>query len=179
MTTAVRRSLPAVLLVLGSAGIVLAVGTWAIRLPLGAPLVVLGLGGATLALAALALYRTLDPLLRPATGRDQPQEPPARRRALEREKQAALKAIREIELDHQMRKLGESDYQGMIQRYRARIMRLFRELDAGDDFRVLIAEELKTRLAAIEAAGGGRACKSCGAGNDADAVFCKQCGQKL
>ena len=49
-----------------------------------------------------------------------------------------LKAIKEIELDYQMRKIAERDYREMVERYRARAMRLISELEAGDDYRALI-----------------------------------------
>ena len=54
-----------------------------------------------------------------------------------------LKAIKEIELDYQMRKIAEGDYREMIERYRTRAMRLISEIDAGDNFRELIERELK------------------------------------
>jgi ribosomal protein L40E len=159
----------------------LAYGTLGARLTFGPPLVVMGLGGMTLVLCALALYRVLDPLLRTGPDRLEAPQAPARMRELERDKQAVLKAIREIELDYQMRKIAEPDYKDMLQRYRTRAMRIIRELDAGDNYRVLIEEELKTRLAAMAQAPvlAAMACPTCGAINDPDAVFCKKCGGKV
>lgn len=167
------------------------------KMPLAAPLVMLGLGGATLGLAGLAIWRSVDPLLRgrdpvdagPAAGTGGPAATSGRLRELEREKQAVLKAIKEIELDFQMRKVAKADYDEMIERYRARAMRLIAEVDAGDDYRELIERELKARLrasVASEAAGAplpappaARACGRCGTRNDDDAEFCKKCGSKL
>ena len=57
-----------------------------------------------------------------------------------------LKAIKEIELDYQMRKIAERDYREMVERYRTRAMRLMSEIEAGDDFRALIEKELAMRL---------------------------------
>lgn len=204
-----RRKLPGALLV--ALGIVLAMayGLFSAKLPFGPPLVILGLGGMTLALAAMALFRVLDPLLR--GGPTSVEVPQARvhLRELERDKQAVLKSIREIELDYQMRKISEPDYRDMLQRYRARAMRIIRELDAGDDYRVLIEDELKARLQANKGApvatseaptvpdepprkalANGKSgpsaavakdttCPSCGTANDVDAVFCKKCGGKI
>ena len=183
-----RRNFLSPLLALAGAAAGIAYGALGARLSFGPPLVVLGLGGMTLTLAALALYRVIDPLLR--TGPDQVEAPqaPARLRELERDKQAVLKAIREIELDYQMRKIAEADYKEMLQRYRVRAMRIIRELDAGDNYRTLIEEELKTRLAAMGSAkpapastvtADQAACPSCGTTNDGDALFCKKCGTKL
>ena len=122
-----------------------------------------------------------------------------RPRELEREKQLVLKAIKEIELDYQMRKIAERDYREMVERYRTRAMRLMSEIEAGDDFRVLIERELTMRLkldAAKPAAVAASAaepeearpatmstspvtCAACSTVNDHDARFCKKCGAKL
>ena len=179
-----RRSLRAPLLAALGAAAGLSYGVLGPRLSFGPPLVVLGLGGMTLMLCALALYRVLDPLLRTGPDRVEAPQAPARMRELERDKQAVLKAIREIELDYQMRKVAEPDYKEMLQRYRTRAMRIIRELDAGDNYRVLIEEELKTRLSAMAAAPvaavpGPPACPTCATPNDTDALFCKKCGVKL
>lgn len=178
--SALRRNLLAPLLAAVGTAAGLAYGTLAAKLPFGPPLVVLGLGGMTLVLCALALYRVIDPLLRTGPDRVEGPQAPARMRELERDKQAVLKAIREIELDYQMRKIAEPDYKEMLQRYRTRAMRIIRELDAGDNYRVLIEEELKTRLAAMAAApavaAAPAACRICTTTNDADALFCKKCG---
>lgn len=124
-------------------------------LPMGAPLVLMGLGGLVLVWCGLTFWRVVDPLLRGGADHVEVDRPaPVRRRELEREKQLVLKAIREIELDYQMRKISESDYKEMTQRYRTRALRLLRELDAGEDYRSLIEQELKARLQAAEAAGG-------------------------
>ena len=69
-----------------------------------------------------------------------------RARELEREKQLVLKAIKEVELDYQMRKIAERDYREMVERYRTRAMRLMSEIEAGDDYRALIEKELAMRL---------------------------------
>lgn len=176
------------------------------KMRLGPPLVMLGLGGMTLAFTGAALWRVIDPLARavaPAapTGRGS-----RRPRELEREKQLVLKAIKEIELDFQMRKIAERDYREMIERYRTRAMRLIGEIEAGDDYRVLIERELAMRIklapekasekasapAPTPAAAGsppsptpsaapiGRpSCPGCGTLNDEDAQFCKKCGARV
>jgi hypothetical protein len=179
--SASRRNLLAPLLAVAGAAAGLCYGMFAARLSFGPPLVVLALGGMTVVLCGLALYRVLDPLLRIGPDRVEAPQAPARLRELERDKQAVLKAIREIEFDYQMRKIAEADYKEMLQRYRTRAMRIIRELDAGDNYRALIEEELKTRLSAMAAAPAPRtsACPSCNTGNDADALFCKKCGNKL
>ncbi|HVZ73009.1 MAG TPA: zinc ribbon domain-containing protein [Polyangia bacterium] len=193
---AARRRIPSLVLGLGGAALTSLYGIAVMKMRLGAPLVMLGLGGLTLVLASVALWRVLDPLSRSnesaarVAGRA-----PQRMRELEREKQLVLKAIKEIELDYQMRKIAEGDYKEMVERYRRRAMRLISELEAGDNFKPLIERELRDRLAAEDAAGGGAqessadpalpsaivagACGRCGTANDDDAEFCKKCGGKL
>jgi rRNA maturation endonuclease Nob1 len=166
----------------------------------GPPLVMVGLGGMTLALCAAALWRVIDPLTRAAVAIAPETRAPHRVRELEREKQAVLKAIKEIELDFQMRKISEADYREMVERYRARALRILGDLAAGDDYRALIERELRNRMAAARAAAGAQvggatteatteastetaqlpsSCEACGTTNDPDARFCKKCGQKL
>ena len=165
------------------------------RMRFGPPLVMLALGGMTLALAGAALMRVIDPLT--GDGGSPAVAPPrvARRpRELEREKQLVLKAIKEIELDYQMRKIADRDYREMVERYRARAMRLISEIEAGDDYRALIERELALRLKLdpikpdattadapnqTASSGAGPACASCQTLNDADARFCKKCGERL
>jgi hypothetical protein len=190
--SASRRNFLVPLLAVAGAAAGLCYGAFAAGLGFGPPLVMLGLGGMTVILCGFALYRVLDPLLRLGPDRVDAPQAPARLRELERDKQAVLKAIREIELDYQMRKIAEPDYREMLQRYRTRAMRIIRELDAGDNYRALIEDELKTRLSVMGTLGGSpnpaapvvkaavtAACSSCGTANDADALFCKKCGLKL
>jgi ribosomal protein L40E len=190
-----RRRVP--LLVWGAAGALVA-GLYAAlieHMRFGPPLVMLALGGMTLAFAAAALWRVIDPLTRNDSGTAAVERArrPRRVRELEREKQLVLKAIKEVELDYQMRKVAERDYRDMVERYRTRALRLMTELEAGDDYRALIERELALRLkipvpapvketakdTAAAAPADPALCVSCGTRNDDDAQFCKKCGSKL
>jgi hypothetical protein len=183
---------------LGGAAVTTAYGITVMHMRAGPPLVMLGLGGLTLVLAGIALWRVLDPLSRAGAADSITSGAPrssGRLKELEREKQLVLKAIKEIELDYQMRKIAEPDYKEMVERYRGRALRLMSELEAGDNFRPLIERELRDRLALAESAPGSEkradsaateavataagTCKSCGTKNDEDAQFCKKCGGKL
>jgi hypothetical protein len=185
-----RRRVPALALGAVGAAVTVVYGIAAMHMCMGAPLVMMGLGGMTLVLSGVALWRVLDPLSRDeVAGAAAAPRSSGRMRELEREKQLVLKAIKEIELDYQMRKIAEPDYRDMVERYRARALRVMSDLEAGDNFRPLIERELRDRLALAEAAGAnaGEAaatmaagtCTSCGVRNDDDAQFCKKCGSKL
>jgi len=149
---------------------------------------------ATAALVGIAALRMLGPLA--SAGEDRtPMVGRRTRAALEREKMLTLRAIKELEFDKAMGKLSEADWQEMSGRLRARAARLMRQLDAGAGYREQIERELARRLAArpVEGPGGrgaaavdihqgtpaARPCPACRTRNDADARYCKSCGQKL
>jgi len=184
-----RRRIPILVYGLGGALLAAVFAYGVEKLRFGPPMMLVALGGMTLALTAAALWRVIDPLTRVDMGAAAKAQAPARTRELEREKQLVLKALKEIELDYQMRKIAERDYREMIERYRNRAMRLMSEIEAGDDFTALIEKELRIRLTAAAAApptpvagpaaDERRACPRCATTNDPDAEFCKKCGEKL
>jgi hypothetical protein len=134
---------------------------------------------ATAALVGLAALRTVRPLV--GTDEDRTAMIGHRTRvALEREKMLALRSIKELEFDRAMGKLSDADWKEMSSRLRARVARLMRQLDAGAGYRGQIERELEKRLGERTlAASSERACASCSTVNDADARFCKSCGQKI
>ena len=104
------------------------------------------------------------------------------RAALERDKALVLRSIKELEFDRSMGKLSQKDFDEMAGRLRARALMLMKQLDAGTaDYtschrgRVVPADPdgvVRGRMPAAHACG-------CGTANDADAVFCKKCGQRI
>ena len=193
-----RRRVPTWIWGAAGAAAVLIYGLVVERMRFAPPLVMLTLGGMTLAFTAAALWRMIDPLARVELPDTDATQSRGFVRELEREKQLVLKAIKEIEFDYQMRKIGEREYREMVERYRQRAMRLISELDAGGDYRGLIEKELKLRLelpvaeqstlatfatlagpAAAPAAGARMPCPTCDTQNDPDAKFCKSCGGKI
>jgi ribosomal protein L40E len=145
-----------------------------------------------LGFAAFSLVLVVGLLLRAA--RALVEEPAAeaaqatgrRRKELEREKQLLLKALKELEFDHDMGKVSDPDFREIGGQYRARAMRVLRQLDEqGADYKALVEKELKARLAvkgeikAEEKKAEEAVCVSCGTKNDPDAVFCKKCGKKV
>jgi len=155
---------------------------------------------ASAALVGLAALRTVRPLV--SADEDRTVMIGHRTRvALEREKMLALRSIKELEFDRAMGKLSDADWKEMSGRLRARVGRLMRQLDAGAGYRDQIERELEKRMAATDARlkpsrsndsddSSGRAersatalaerrCVACETTNDADARFCKSCGQKI
>jgi hypothetical protein len=135
---------------------------------------------ASAALVGVAALRTLRPLV--STDEDRTVMIGHRTRvALEREKMLALRSIKELEFDRAMGKLSDADWKEMSGRLRARVGRLMRQLDAGAGYRDRIERELEKRLGekVVAAESSERRCASCATVNDADARFCKSCGQQI
>lgn len=137
------------------------------------------------ALAGLAVLRMLRPLVSPVDDRTVVIGERTRV-ALEREKMLALRSIKELEFDRAMGKLSDDDWKEMSTRLRARAGRLMRQLDAGSGYRGQIERDLAKRLekdgrktGPVDAPTDAPVCAQCSTANDADARFCKACGQAL
>jgi hypothetical protein len=152
-------------------------------------IVLLGILMGTAALVGLGTLRALRPLVSAEDDRTQ-MIGRRTRAALEREKMLALRSIKELEFDRAMGKLSDADWQEMSGRLRARAGRLMRQLDAGAGYRQRIEQDLAKRLEKVDgdrSSGGERSakasaerlCSACETANDADARFCKACGQAL
>jgi ribosomal protein L40E len=142
-------------------------------------------------LVALAFHRMLSPLLAPEASQVATTRGRRARESLEREKALVLRSIKELEFDRAMGKVAESDFQEMRGRLRGRAIGLMKQLE--DDqpaYRDLIEREVQRRLTARERTGPDRdaapplevsvqVCARCETRNDADARFCKQCGEKI
>jgi hypothetical protein len=104
------------------------------------------------------------------------------RAALEQEKANTLRTIKELEFDRAMGKMSEEDFREMSLRLRARATRLIKQLDAGSSYRTQIEKDLARRLGEAPdrgAAAAAHTCPKCSTPNDADARFCKNCGERL
>jgi hypothetical protein len=142
---------------------------------------------AAAALGAAAL-RTLRPFLGGPDGHTVPIVAGRARSAIEREKALVLRSIKELEFDHAMGKVSDSDFAEMGLRLRTRAAGLMRQLDAGAAYATQIEQELARRLATAAPATAtadagdtpaGRFCTQCGAATAAAARFCGQCGHRL
>lgn len=113
------------------------------------------------------------------------------RETLEREKLLALRSIKDLEFDRAMGKVSPADAAPLEARLRARAMDIMRELDGREAVRARVEEDFARGSAqgpGLRAQGSGPVEKgsrpapvvcACGVANDADARFCKACGQKL
>ena len=135
----------------------------------------------TTALVGLAVLRTVRPLVT-GYGDRTPMVGERTRAALEREKALALRTLKELEFDRAMKKISDDDYREIATRLRARATRIIQQLDAGAGHRARIEADLAKRLGAKETSdtkAQAATCAACKTQNDADAKFCKGCGQKL
>jgi hypothetical protein len=136
----------------------------------------------TTAIVGLAVLRAVRPLVTQHEDRT-PMVGDRTRAALEREKMLALRTLKELEFDRSMKKISEDDYREMSTRLRGRATRIISQLDAGSGHRGKIEADLAKRLEKAEpevkARSQARTCAACQTVNEADAKFCKGCGQKL
>jgi hypothetical protein len=150
-----------------------------------ASIILLSLTVVAASFVAIAAYRSLAPLVAPDAG-EAPQLIVGQTRAgLEREKALVLRAIKDLEFDFAMKKVAKRDFDEMSVRLRARARGLMHQLDSGGGYKDAIERELAARLAnggapsAASAPHPSQATCACGAVNDDDARFCKNCGAKL
>jgi hypothetical protein len=149
--------------------------------------ILLGVLMATAALVGYAALRALRPLV--SLEEDRTVMVGQRTRvALEREKMMTLRSIKELEFDRAMGRLSDEDWNEMSGRLRARAAGLMRQLDAGAGYRDQIERDLAKRIGAkpkvddrnaMVSAERTSVCGACATANDADAKFCKGCGQPL
>jgi len=182
-STKKRFIYPAIVVIVAAA-----VGGWAAYA--GGRSSVAFLVGATLAMGWVVwlAFRTAQALVKDAPVREAGAVVTGgRRKELEREKQSLLKALKELDFDHQMGKVSDKDFNEISATYRARAIRVMRQLDdAGRDYEAMIAKDVADRTKQTgdrRQATGDRqrtdGCGKCGTRNDDDAEFCKKCGSKL
>ena len=102
---------------------------------------------------------------------------------------AVLQALKDLEFERSVGKIAEADYEEIVGRYRAEAKRLLRAVDEDlgplrERASAYVAEQLGTerppkRSKLPKKAAGDPVCPSCRTENDADAAFCKKCGNKL
>lgn len=142
-----------------------AAAVWTSRSTHPAALILISAATLSAAFVALMLHRAVAALL----GRLGDVAPLAERKReiLEHEKTLVLRSIKELEFDHAMGKMGDADFADLSSRLRARALTLMQDLERAP---------VAAPKAAKPAAG---ACPKCSTKNDADARFCKSCGEAL
>lgn len=107
------------------------------------------------------LYRVVQALSRPSLALAVEREEDltaAGRRELQEERRRLLRAIRELEFDHQMGKLSESDYKEVRAAYELRAIEVMRALEAEPSLASDLVAELRARGVAVgDSDGGGEA----------------------
>ncbi|BCX05551.1 MAG: hypothetical protein KatS3mg053_3489 [Candidatus Roseilinea sp.] len=117
-------------------------------------------------------------------------QPPSQREALEQERRAVIRAIRELDFDHRTGKIGDEDYRQLREAHVARGAQILRELAALDEAEHDIDAEIEAQIARFRKVGrsdghlagvmsGKIICPSCGHTAGANDKFCPQCGQRL
>jgi len=113
--------------------------------------------------------------------------------ALVEEKRRLLRGLKDLENEHEIGKINDADYQLLLTRYRDEAKLVLRTMDGRvapfrEEAERLARDYLRKHgLASTEEAKPGApapevtriACEGCGASNEPDAAFCKQCGSSL
>lgn len=176
---------------------VVAVVAVPIGLAKGAPAVVLWFGFSMFSGAVLLFWETLRLVLDPTRSGDATEgdDDGAALGALEERKRAALQALRDLEFERSIGRIGEEDHRALEARYREEARAAMRAIDEGigpwrSRAEAMLAEaeaaelgekpdaaktETKADAAPVAEAG----CPKCQTLNDEDAVFCKRCGHRL
>jgi hypothetical protein len=97
------------------------------------------------------------------------------REILEQEKALVLRAIKDLEFDYGMKKVSEADFSDMGERLRARALLLMQQLERAPALPTPKAKRVGKKAHSAAAS----TCVRCGTRNEADAKFCKQCGDRL
>ena len=126
---------------------------WQNNFHITVPVVVIGLGYFAVVAMIVNLWRVGAAAVAPED--DSPEawtRPIGARGELEKEKKTLLKAIKEAEFDHAMKKLSKADADELIRMYRARAIEVIKELDRLDagqaeSPRDKIKREVQARLA--------------------------------
>lgn len=102
------------------------------------------------------------------------------REILGQEKALVLRAIKDLDFDYGMKKVSEADYADMLERLRARALLLMQQLERAPAPPTPRAKHVEKAPAVPKAPRAtASVCTRCGTRNEADAKFCKQCGDRL
>ena len=143
-------------------------------------------GTYALVAAALALILLLTSLYRMALALSRPSSEVvieheaaldhASARALREEKRRVLRALNELQFDHELGKLSPEDYKAVRERYELRAVEVMRALDEQGTLHPQVQAALERLEDAGEDPG---TCLACGASNKESAKFCSECGASM
>ena len=143
-------------------------------------LILLSMAIIAAAFAAVAVHRTLLPLVSPERVVGDARRSERHLQALDREKKLVLRSIKELEFDKAMGKVAEADFDEMAGRLRQRAVGLMQRIELGEaGLRERIAQDLAGLKSRPSKKVSARQCQACDTLNDADARFCKSCGATL
>lgn len=166
----------------------------------GAPAVVLWFGFSMFCGAVLLFWETLRLVLDPSRSGDaaEGEDDGAALGALEERKRAAVQALRDLEFERSIGRIGEEDHRALEARYREEARAAMRAIDEGigpwrsraeamlaeaaelgEKTEAAKADAAKTETKATAAPSAEAGCPKCQTLNDEDAVFCKRCGHRL
>lgn len=95
---------------------------------------------------------------------------------LQRKKSALFREIKDIELDFQMGKIGEADFDELTTSYRERAMDAMKQIDSLNGVKKIAVLQPEFNVPETEQAG---FCTECGTALYRKAGFCGVCGQKV
>ncbi len=139
---------------------------------------------AGLLLALVAVLLVLEPVLRGAGAAPAPLLPDSDDEddvdPVERRRDLALAALKEIEFDRATGKLSDDDYERLLARYTAEAAIAIQAADAAaaDPVEHLIAQA-KAAAHGLGTNGRRRYCTSCGASLEGARAFCTACGTRI
>jgi hypothetical protein len=113
---------------------------------------------------------------------------------LAEQKRRILRALKDIENERAIGRIGEADYEEMARRYRDDAKVVMKRMDEREapamaeaerlarayvDKRTAAPPRVEAPQGAVALPSGRRTCLSCGVSNEPDAAFCKKCGAAL
>jgi hypothetical protein len=103
-------------------------------------------------------------------------------------KNVIYRNLRDLELEHQMGRLSDADYQQLAAGYKneaAAVLQRLDQLDASENLEAVIEKDIAARKAKLSGSGSKRRerepsrCPSCGSEIISGKKFCAECGQRL
>ncbi len=98
------------------------------------------------------------------------------------QRDATYAAIKDLEFDHTIGKLSDSDYKGLRAKYETKAVAILQELDGlkkAQPRRARSADSADAIEQEVQRLRGGAQCPHCGAAHTANDVFCAKCGTAL